>query len=194
MRTEEVNIFKFSELSETAKDKAREWYRNTSVNDEWWDCVYDDAKTIAALMGFDIDKIYFSGFWSQGDGACFDASFKYAKGCVKAVKSHAPMDAELHVIAKEWHRIQSVNFYKVTGTVKQSGHYQHSGCTSFDIERDGQWASDDLESDVKDCVRSFMDWIYCELEKEYENENSNESVDSNILANEYEFTEDGEIY
>ncbi len=40
-------------------------------------------------------------------------------------------------------------------------------------------------------LRDFADWIYSQLEKEYEYQMSNECVDENIRANEYEFTEEG---
>jgi hypothetical protein len=36
---------------------------------EWWDGAYDMAVEDGREKGFYIDKIYFSGFHSQGDGA-----------------------------------------------------------------------------------------------------------------------------
>lgn len=52
-------------------------------------------------------------------------------------------------------------------------------------------ARDAVESDLKDNARSFMDWIYKQLETEYEWRNSDGVVAKNIIANEYEFTADG---
>ncbi len=39
-----------------------------------------------------------------------------------------------------------------------------------------------------------MNWIYRQLEKEYEYQNSDECVDENILCNSYTFTEDGKRF
>lgn len=60
--------YKWEELSQTAKDKARHHYIENFTYD-WWDSVYEMAKEDGLEKGFRIDDIYFSGFWSQGDGA-----------------------------------------------------------------------------------------------------------------------------
>jgi hypothetical protein len=38
---------------------------------EWWEGVYETVKEEGKEKGFYIDKINFSGFYSQGDGACW---------------------------------------------------------------------------------------------------------------------------
>ena len=49
------------------------------------------------------------------------------------------------------------------------------------------------EDDIRQALRNFADWIYDQLEKEYEYRMADEQVDDAILANEYEFTEAGAI-
>lgn len=195
MRTETIEVFQFDELSDSAKEKAREWYRKASANDEWWDCTVDDAKTIGALMGWDIDQVYFSGFWSQGDGACFIGRMGYAKGCANSVKGYAPQDTELHRIAAEWQALQARHFYKVDAKVTKRDHrYAHENTVGFDVYRDDDYASADLEDAVTEIGRDFMRWIYRQLEHEYEWLNADEQVDESICANEYEFTANGSRY
>ena len=46
---------------------------------------------------------------------------------------------------------------------------------------------------MRDALRSFADWIYRQLEKEYEFNMSDENVDESIRINEYEFDETGAI-
>lgn len=46
----------------------------TSYQNEWYDFIYDDWKETLENAGFINPEIHFSGFWSQGDGACFDAA------------------------------------------------------------------------------------------------------------------------
>ena len=64
----ELEVFKYGELSESAQQKAREWYIE-GMDYDWWDSVYEMAIEDGKEKGFYIDKIYFSGFYSQGDGA-----------------------------------------------------------------------------------------------------------------------------
>ncbi len=61
-----TKVYQLNELTEDAKETAREWYRGGALDYEWYDSVYEDAKTIAGLMGINIDKIYFSGFPVKG--------------------------------------------------------------------------------------------------------------------------------
>lgn len=50
-----------------------EKYRYVNVEDvEWWEYIFSDFEEDMSKRGVRVDQIYFSGFWSQGDGACFD--------------------------------------------------------------------------------------------------------------------------
>lgn len=211
MRTEEIKIFKYSELSDEAKAKAREWYRdqNLPVDHEF---IYDDAVTVAEMMGIEIatkpvklmngstrqdPAIYYSGFWSQGDGASFEGGYSYRKGGLKAIKAYAPKDEELHKIAEALQDVQKRCFYRLTASISQRGLYYHSGTVYADCEYSGDDYRDiddqDCE-DVQDQMRAFADWIYSKLEAEYEYQSSDTAVEEMIIANEYEFTVDGSIY
>ena len=72
MRTETIKIYRFEELNDKAKEQAIEESRLINVQYEWWDGIYDMYK--CDTKGSDIHNIYFSGFYSQGDGAMFEAS------------------------------------------------------------------------------------------------------------------------
>lgn len=212
-RTDTVTttVYKFDELSDEAKEKARNWWREGGLDYDWWDSVYDDCDTIFKIIGITSDKmtkrmdgtirrsgpcIWFSGFSSQGDGACFEGSYSYAKGAGKAIRKHAPEDTELHRIVDELQDLQSRHFYKLSATVNHSGHYYHKHCTEIEVYKDGDDYNvpADLHEGVSDLLRDLMRWIYRQLEEEYEYLNSDESVDETIRANEYEFTENGERY
>ena len=200
-------VYQFDELDEKAKERAREWYRQGNWDDSFWsECVIDDAKEIGKYMGIAIDNVYFSGFWSQGDGACFEGTWRASDVEVDKLKEYAPQDKKLHRIvdglaelAKEY----PDGYFKVT----HRGHYSHSGCTSFDVELPCE-QEEELEYDspeykalqiklnededaLIELARDFMDWIYRTLEKEWEYENADEQVDEAIRANKYEFLKDG---
>lgn len=181
MRVIEKTIYQFDELTDAAKEKAREWFRTASAHDIWWsESVIDDAKRIGAMIGFDVDEIYWCGFGSQGDGACWTGSVTYSTGCAAAVARECPQDAEIQRIARAWAGLQRRNFYQVRGKVSANDRYMR---TSVDAYR--------AEDDANQIVSDFADWIYRSLEKEYDYQMSEECVDEGIRANEYEFDEEG---
>ena len=204
MRNVYKTVYLFNELSDEAKKNAREWYRHGCLNYEWWDCVYDDAKTIASLFGLSIDEIRFSGFWSQGDGASFTGSYNYKKGGLKAVMSYAPNDEWLHAIVKKLQDLQRKHFYRLGASIRQSGLYVHEKSMSIDMtyKGDGFWRADgisadnwqDAEKELTEIMRDYARLIYRMLEREYEFITSDENIDESLIVNEYEFTENGKIY
>jgi hypothetical protein len=215
---EKVN-HKFAELDEQAKGRARSWYRDGQLDYEWWDSIYDDAIRMAAAIGIDIGysvrpgghreyNIWFSGFSSQGDGACWEGRYRYKKGALKALKAEAPAsyknpatgylvevpsNQELHRIAKALQEVQRRHFYKLVATSVHSGRYNHSGCMSVDVEHDEERYRDvgGAEEEVTTLLRDFADWIYNRLEEEHDWLTSDEQVEESLAANDYTFDVDG---
>ena len=221
MRRECKMVYTYDELSDKAKEKAREWWSSLVFSDSCdWEFVYEDAVRMGKLMGIEISSspvrlmgggarlkpdIYFSGFSSQGDGACFEGSYRYKKGAVEAIKKETGFgfkgsdgvvgkgDAELTRIAKGLQEVQRKHFYKLSATCTHRGHYTHSGCMDVDVEHYDGWR--DLKGDdeqVRQLLRDFADWIYRQLEAEYDYQCSDEAVEEILLNNPYEFYENGE--
>ena len=208
-RTHTQTVYKFSELDgkvqsmliEKQQQAASEFFDGTET-------VYEDAATIAALFGLDIDIryyktvggepcIYYSGFCSQGDGACFEGSYSYRKGAVRAVKEYAPTDGELHAIVERLQRAQARYLFGLTAKCKHSGHYYHSGCMQVDVEtgndiiNQSKW--NDAESEVTAALRQFADWIYNQLEQVYDWETSENQAREYLENADDEYTADGKI-
>ena len=200
MRIKETKVYQFDELADEAKEKAREWYRTASSNDFsdfGAENAIEDAKTCFAFVGVRIDRVFYSGFCSQGDGACFEGSWYASDFKPGKLEEHAPEDKELHRIAGAFASLVK-ELPHASFSVKHRGHYQHSLCTEFDVDlgleadEEGNTPAVDIdEDDIKQLARDCMDWIYSQLEKEYEWQNADEQVDENIRANEYEFDEEG---
>ena len=191
-----TDVYKFDELPEESKQFAIEKFRENNLDYEWYEFTYEDARECGKQIGIDIDKIYFSGFWSQGDGACFEGSYSYAKRGLQAIKYHAPKETELHRIALELQKIQRKNFYRLEASVKHSGHYYHEMCTDITVDENyyGNYIGGEAEEIVIELLRDFMCWIYKSLENEYDYLQSDEQIIETIECNEYNFTLDGEIH
>lgn len=209
----EYTVYKFEELSDDAKERARDWWRTTENQDFNVDYLYEDFQRMAGILGITIDThpvklmgggtryepvIYWSGFSSQGDGACFEGSYAYKPGALKALKAEiggeSKGDKELIRIATELQKIQRRYFYKINASMQHRGYYYHSGCMAVNVENwQGDYATvaDDDSDDIVQLMRDFADWIYRQLESEYYWRMEDENVDESIIANEYTFDEEG---
>ena len=210
MRVVETNVFQYDELDDRAKERAREWYSRHVFEDSCdWEFVYEDAVRVAEILGIEIEpqyvplmngksrktpSIFFSGFSSQGDGACFEGTYRYAKGATKTIREYAPQDKELHRIADELQAVQRKHFYHLIASMNHTGHYCHSGCMSVEVEHNEDRYRDigDAEEEITQLMRDFADWIYERLSDEYDYQTSDEAVEEAIRANEYEFDEEGD--
>ncbi len=208
-RIVETIVYPIEELPETAKESARAWYREACLDHEWYDFVFEDFETICQILGVtlrtspvrlmgggtrDNPHIYFRGFWSQADGACFEGSLSYARGGARAIRSHAPQDTDLHRIADVLQAAQRKNFYQLTGEIRQRGNYCHEYGMAIAVERDsptGQAMTDGAEDTVIEALRDLARWLYRQLRSEYEHQTSDEAVDEAIAINELTFTAEG---
>jgi hypothetical protein len=219
MKTITINLYEYDELSPKAQEKARDWYRQASAGDTFFsDSIIEDAKEIAALMGIEFDKrdvrtvggktiqkpcVLFSGFSSQGDGACFEGTWRASNVKPSNAKEYAPQDERIHKIAAEFERI-ALEFPQGSFSVRHSGHYCHERCIDFTFELLPDYEGvldpadekriENAERDLVNAARDFMKWIYRHLEKEYEYQNSDEQIAETIQANQYTFTDDGKRY
>ena len=198
MQANIVYSYTFNELSESSKERARDNYRINCMDYEWYGFTYDDWKAALLLIGIDVSNIYFSGFSCQGDGACFECRYTYAKGWRKAVVSEFGGDMQTILLAagKRLQAIQKPYFYSVSATVKHSGKYSHSNCTDFTIETGEYFESSDiidLEDDIKSVLRGLMDDLYRSLETEHNYLTSDSVIDEYLQDGDWQFLESGDL-
>lgn len=225
-----IKAYEFSELNDKAKEKAREWYRRLAESDsEWSNYVIEEAAEQATHLGIDLKDtsrgqcrpaIYWSGFSSQGDGACLVGKWR-AKD-VKADKvaegwGDFPETTEIKRIAAVFAEVAKT--YKFASFITHHrGNCNHENSVAFEFDSAVDYLDpDDLtahrlpedreddpddeprqrmeavfpEDKLKEAARDFMRWIYKRLESAYEYENSDECMDENMHAAEYLFTEQG---
>lgn len=182
--TETFKVYSFNELSEKAKDKAREWY-SADFDPDWHESTYERAEEIGGVLGFDNMKINYSGFWSQGDGASFTATWWAPRRPLKAMRllTESP---ELLELAERMSLILCNMTYEErehSERVYRTEHrYSHPNTVSCDND------------DILEVARDLMHWIYRSLREEYEYQTSEEQVAEACEANDYTFREDGTRY
>ena len=208
----ETVVYRIDELTDRARDTARARYREHCMDHPWYDFVYEDFQTICELLGIDLrtspvtrvggasredPHIFFRGFWSQGDGASYEGRYRYNPGSAKAIRAHAPQDAQLHRIADTLQAVQRNNFFQLQATIRQHGSYVHQYTMQVSVERDSptwQDMTEDAESTVTEALRDLAHWLYRQLGREYEYQSSDELVDETLAINEWTFTAAGQHF
>lgn len=203
-------LFHFNELSDRAKETARDWWRDLEAQDFDTSYVIEDAQRMGAILGIELDTkpvklygggtrqepvVYWSGFSSQGDGAQFEGRYAYAKGAHKAIRREAPTDTRLHAIADGLLKVQKACGYRLEARCDCRGaRYSHAGWMNVNVtDCADDWKSlpQNAEEAITELMRDFANWIYSQLETEYEWRMADEQVDDAITANEYTFAADG---
>lgn len=210
----EKTVFTFAELSDKAKERARDKYREYGMDYEWWGSTYEDAVLCAAKLGIGIEtrsvkligggtrrdpSIWFSGFSNQGDGASYEGHYNPTPNAVKSIVEHAPQDDELKAIAEGLTLLQITSRLhsksQLCAQITVNGRYSHSGTMNVAVSpvesvEDFQFHGD-AEEALTALLRRFADWIYAQLEAEDEYLNSDECIDELLADN--EFDEDGTV-
>lgn len=208
MRTEAITIYQFDELSDEAKERAREHERETFDFSFHAEYVTDYWRDALALIGFDDSTIYWSGFWSQGDGACFTCkrvdTDKLAAYCLGTLDVSEFGDTlEKLRPAFDAHELDWLTyldaFSDFSFSVCSVGRYTHENSASLDCDgySRSELVDDAIERFREVCEelrRDICRAIYSALEQEFEYQTADEQIDEVIRANEFEFTEDGEFY
>ena len=209
-----TTVYNVHELGERAKAKAREWYILDVLSNSasWHEHVFDDFEEICGILGITVLRrpqtcrsqgkthtrtqrcIWFSGFSSQGDGACFEGHWKHAPNTSRRIREYAPLDKTLHAIADALTKAQKRNFYQIGAVMTHQGHYMHEYCMRVEIERDserGQEPTEDSLDTVTKAMRELARWLYRNLEAAWISETADSIVDDEIHANEWAFTANG---
>ena len=206
----ETTVYEFHELSDAAKEKARAWFREGAGDWDWYDFIYDDFEEICRILGIELRTvpvrlmgggtrqkpcIWFSGFCSQGDGACFEGVVQIRE---RLSAAHPRPCAERCRAAP--HRrppVRDPAGQLLPASRRRSRHrgrYCHAYAwrsPSSATARICQDMTDGAEDAVTECLRDLANWLYRQLEREWDHMMSDEYADEGIAANGYTFTDSG---
>jgi hypothetical protein len=169
MRIKEIKVYQFNELSDKAKQRAMDWYRDASYGDQWWEGIYEDAENVGIkITSFDCDR----GNYIKGDFISGAEETAH-----KIEKDHGEI-CDTYKTAKA--------YLAERDTIIASAPKDENG--DFENERELDGKLDDCD---KEFLRSILEDYLSILRKEVEDYYSDERVTENILANEYEFDENG---
>lgn len=188
----EKEVYTFEEVREKAIEK------NRDVNidyESWSEPTLENEKQKLNNVGFLDSEIFFSGFWSQGDGACFDCSdFDIDKILVELEKRNKLTGKKCKLLnkIKDYIKIEidtTNTYYNHEKTRKLFAYSENlKDCYSFinNLICDFEKAAESLRLELSEN-------IYKSLDNDYEYLTSDDAVKETLLLNEYEFDSNGNI-
>ena len=157
------------------------------LNPNWYNHVYDEFVEIALEKGFKVDKCYFSGFYSQGDGAMFEGSVIDFSKFISSVRINKlyengsiDLEANFTHVGRYYYNEKS---YEINFDVYNTDYYKHTN-----IE---EYLHNVLQDKIKTSYESLCKELYQMLEKEYDYLTSEKYIMEEIKENNYEFDQDG---
>lgn len=202
--TKTINIYKFEELSENAKQKAIE---NFNALNNWEN--YDQSFTeFLKASGYENVKTYYSGFYSQGDGACFvfksldfDKFFTACEGWGEYSELHNNFLTSYPKLIRQIKRIKDILFYRQS----HRGQYYHSKSVMLEYELDvdlnrkhstkhSDKYAEAFEKVLRVLNQELANLYYKDLQSDYEYQQSEEYLAEYFANDDYEFLENGEVY
>lgn len=161
MREVTVKVYQYDELNEKAKEMALNWFSNVCAHDEFWDYIYEDAEHI----GIKITAFDLYRRTISGD------IITSAPEVIEDILAEHGKDYETYKTAKRYEP-----------TFKNLEAMRDNDDENFDDEWEN--AEHEFKHDI------LEDYLVL-LRQESEYRESKEYLEEGIIANEYEFTEDG---
>ena len=175
MKTIEIQLFKFDELSDKAKEKAIEENYNWNVLYDWYDNVYEDAKNVGIKIdAFDIDR---------GNSCQIEFRYDETDICQKIIMEYGE-NCETRKIATKFLSDYDELVKKYSNGIK-------TDIVAEDNEEDFDNEIIELETELH---HELSEEYLSILRKEYEYLTSEEAIAETLEANEIEFTINGETY
>jgi hypothetical protein len=192
MKTAEITIYKFNELSESAKETARNWWKESM--DIEFEQITESIQLKLEELGLPTEDVQWRLSCCQGDGVAFYGSLDVEEYLVKnKIKSkfRKLFDADKDLLIDNVEIYSNNSHYNHYNTMSISyNEALYNGYENSSREQALEDFTDHLQEHIKDLSRDFEKAGY----EDVESITSNECVDESLVANEYDFTEDGEVF
>jgi hypothetical protein len=174
----QITLFTFDELSEESQQKIIEPFRE-AYEPDYSHIYYEFINDMSENYGADIkiDDIEWSGFWSQGDGACFTCDFdeEVIETMLRAELSEDDR-AHLDRLGVRFNSIKSIrtgpsNFYSHENTVTGEISFYCSDDTELKVEVIAA-----MEAHLTDIIRRSCKDLYQRLQDYYDEEMEDEVI------------------
>lgn len=171
MKTIEVKLYQFSELSDEAKKNAIEKLSDINVEFAWWLLAYEDAERIGLkITSFDLDQN------RHAEGHFLLSPAEVAQNIFNNHGVNCETYKTAQSFINEWQPLFA--------------NYLDEGNEDYE-NRESEYKLQDMEDDF---LKSLLEDYSIMLQNECEYLQTDEAIIETIEANEYDFTEDGKLY
>jgi hypothetical protein len=175
MKTIEIKLYEFEELSLKSQGKAIENDCSINVTFDWWEYIYEDSKNISLeITSFDLDRNK-------------DATGKLTTDCNSVAND---------IIEKHGEKTETFEIPKQFIKFWNDAVKLHSnGIDTEKVENEKEFYFDIIISDYEeDFLKHLLNEYSNILQRECEYQQSEEAIKETSISNEYDFTEDGKRY
>ena len=172
----QITLFSFDELSEESQQKLIEGFRQ-DYDPDYSHIYHDFILEMSEQYGADIkvDDIEWSGFWSQGDGACFTCDFD--EEVIFPILKEGLSESDIASLEGfELSQAKSVRF-------GPSNYYSHENTVIGDVWLDRPDSAElggnvikEMEQTLTKIIRDSCRDLYQRLEEEYDRATSDEAI------------------
>jgi len=168
--TTSIEVYKFSELSEAAKETAVDKLYDINVNYEWWDGTYEDARRAGfKISAFDTDRA----------------------NLIKGTLEDDIKDSLRHVLEEHGNHYET---YKIAKGYRETlDRIESDDLKLPEEDREGYDYEQEIEELAGEYCHDMLEEYLCILRREYEYQTSEESIIETIKVNEYEFDKEGAL-
>ena len=167
---------------------------------EWWDYIEEGFKNKCTPMGIDVTRIFFTGFYSQGDHAGFEGRVDLSR-YMKYYKMDEEYPALFAALCEDGGYIDVTHGHRWYGMEfdLREGTYYVPPCNVFqDLEEETwnaliseQWADSRLSDLVTETCTDLGHDLWGELEKDYASLTSEEAFIESCECNNVKFEYEG---
>ena len=187
MKTEQVNIYKFSELSPKVQREVLDKMRNINTDYDWYDSDFEGFKEQLDKMGLSCDSFGFDLY----NRDCYMIK-PHIDDIRKFLKSGMRDEERLLFEIDEEKKDEFEALVDKLEEEYNFGIEESNGRSSYNyvegLDEVGDILGYDYDEHIKDTMKDFLK----QLQESYDYLESDEAVKDTIEANEYDFLEDGE--
>lgn len=175
-------LYTIDELSGDARDKALSHLWDLNTDYDWWEHIYEDAATIGLeITSFDLDRKNITGRLTES-----------LRDCCALIRKHHHKECDTFKTARQYLKEYAKALETWRAYELETCPEEHEGYSPSDWldDFDNLEEYEDIEEDFK---KALLQDYFSMLRNEYDYQTSEEQVLEAVGANEYLFTEDGEL-
>jgi len=181
MKTIKTTVYELSELSEAVQEKVISNTAQHLVAGDWFTLITEGFREKMESFGLTGADPYFSGFWSQGDGACFICDLIDTDLLVRTLfETGYDISQDIVLDTKNMH----VVIQKVGTSFSSQYDHENTICARVNYEGEDPNISDHdidkLENTLTYWAREMSKELYKTLEKYYEECSSDEAAKEHL--------------